>query len=709
MKSAKCTSRVQRSWSNVVSAAAMTALLLACGGGGGDSAPAVGAGPSTPPAAFRVTLDRSSVSFTFVAGVMVAPSEMLVATGTGTPPTQLYVAAIAEGAAIAPNIPLTLSGMTATARLQPRADLVPGDYEGRVLFLVCTDANCAQQVSGSPLTITYTVKVLDKLRPDSPLTVVTAETEPSKPLFGSVVINAPTGSPPFTWSAKARDSWVKVTRGQGSSGTSLEYEFDWGHISSMPNDFEQTAQIQLTTSRTSEAETVVGVRVRKALPTIETITPMILVARRTTRVVVRGHNFDGMVRLNERVQVTGGTSIGVARLSDKALLLDVVPDVPGEMTFRIGNAQSMMTLGGRAEVVPSREYDYFVLEAAGTKRSAVIDARTHDVYAANVERGLLQKLRCVSVGCGMDELPMPGLFDVGIHPNGVWLTATIRGTTDFVQRVAIPYMNVDITVPANGKVGGGDPLIGNGIANTNEGRAWIGTGDGTRNGISYFDVSAGKLVSVVPAASTEFPLAEGPWFSTPANGERLLAVFGTSSSDLHYLDASIGTLKRAAAGRPFRRTSSSDAGDRVLYDTDAVRDADFQLVGNLTLAPTDADYTLVGGAMSRDGCRAYLLGIGATARVFVFNTTTPSTAGPLFPMGSFDIADLPSCAPGPNCSTPAVIVKTAADSNTLFMIGNERFVVTPIPQAWRSASQLPQASNLRIQSAVKPQRWLAGQ
>lgn len=707
MEATNGTVRARRSLWNALGALVAAASLLACGGGG-DDAPAVGAGPSTPPAAFRVTLDRSAVSFTFVAGAIAVPSETLTATGTGTPPTQLYVGAIAEGPAIAPGIPMTLTGMTAQARLQPRADLAPGDYVGRVLFLVCTDVNCAQQVAGSPLTISYTVTVLSKVQSNSPLTLVTAETDPAKPLAGSVRIDAPAGSPAFTWTAKALDSWVKVTRAQGQSGTNLDYELDWAHVGPMPNEFEQTARIQLTTTRANEADTVIGVRVRKALPTIESVTPQALIVMRTTRVVVRGRNFEGLTQLAERVQVTGGTVVGAARLSDKALLVDVAPNLLGEMTFRVRNALSTPTNEGRAQIVAPREYDYSSLEAPGVKRSAVLDPSTHHVYAANVERGLLQKFYCASSGCNSEDLAMPGLFDVGIHPSGSWLTTTSRGATDVVHRVRIPFISIDIAVPVAGKVGGGDPLIGNGIATTNDGRAWIGVGDGVRNGLSYVDASAGNIVPVVPAGSAEFALAEGPWFSTPATGERLLTVLGAASSDLHYLDASVGTLKRATAAPRFRRTSSSDAGDRVLYDTDAVLDADFQLIGNLMLASTDTGYVKVGGAMSRDGRRAYVLAIGATARVFVFNTAMASPTAPLVPIGSFDIADLPSCAPGPACTAPAVIVKAAADSNTLFMVGNERLVVAPIPQQWRSAAPPLQALHLQAQPLVKAQRWSFG-
>lgn len=667
----------------VLAGVALSALV-GCGSGGGD-APAVGAGPSTSTSAFRVTLDRNSLSFTFAEGIIAAPIEILTAVGSGTPPTQLYVAAVTEGSALLPDIPLTLNGMTAQARVQPRADLAAGDYSGRVLFLVCTDVNCAQHVSGSPLTVSYSVKVLPKLQATAAVAIINAETDPTKPVVGSVRIDPPAGSPAFEWTAVTTDPFIRITRASGSSGTNLEYELDWAIINSMPNDFERSGVIQLITTRPNDSGPTVIVKARKALPHVVTVMPTTLVAMRVTRVIVRGGNFDALSKVAERVQVTGGTVQSATRISDKALAVDVAAHLLGEMTIRVGNAQGTETSATRIDVVPPREYDYSSLETPGIKRSAVLDPKTHHVYAANVEAGDLQKFRCSSVGCGMDSLAMPGIFDVGMYPRGNWLVTTSRAPYNVVQRIEAESLSIGLTAPLTPMAGGGDPHIGNGIPTTSDGRAWIGVGDGVRNGISTYEFGLGTLTPFVPASSIDFPLAEGPWFSAPGNGERLLTVFGANGSPpLHYLDASIGSLRSVGPGLTFRRTSSSDAGDRVLFDTRAVHDADLQLVGTLSISPHESDYALVGGALSRDGRRAYLLGAGAVPRIFVFDTSTPSAA-PLTPIGSFDAADFPSCKPGPACTVPAVIIKTAADGNTLFMVGNERFVVIPIPHVWRSA------------------------
>lgn len=682
---------------------AATMLIGGCGGGGGDSAPAVGGGPTTNASGFRVTLDRGSVSFTQVAGA-AAPAEVLTAVGTGTPPSQLYVGAVAEGPAIDPNITLTISGMTAQAALRPKSALTPGDYAGRVLFLVCTDVNCTQQVAGSPLAIAYSVKVLPSLDPPSPVIVVGAETDPAVPLKGSVRIEAPIGSAPFQWSAVSADSWLRVTRAVGASGTDLEYEVDWGSVRAMPNEFELTGSIRLMTTRPNEVAPVVAVRVRKALPTLEWATPATLVAMRTTRVVLRGRNFDGLASIANRVQITGGTLVAAARLSDKALLADIAPNLLGDMTIRVLNAQGTPTMEARAEVVPPREYDYSTFDTPGLKRSAVLDPATHAIFAANTEQQQIQKFRNSGVDWGMDALPFPNLFDIGLSRNGFWLVATSRPPNAALWNILPFSLQLASTTAVPGSLGGGDNAIGNGIPSTHDGRMWVGLGDGTRNGVAFYDPSMNKLDTLVPASGTTFPLAEGPWYSVAGNGERLLTMFGANGTpDMHYLDASEGTLKRAGTALSFRRTSSSDAGDRVLYDAGTVHDGNFNRIGLLSLAGETGSPVAVGGSLSRDGRRAYVLGVGSQPNpwVYVFDSSAFSLGPALLPIGRFEVPDAPSCRPGPACPAPWVIVLTAADSNTLFLVGNQRVVAQPIPLPLRSAGPPLQAIQLQAQPQAR--------
>lgn len=128
-------------------------LLSGCGGGGGDGGPE-GAGP----AGFRLTLDRSALTFNTIAG-NAPPTQTIVATWTGTPPDPVYVTATVEGTGIAPTIPVVIGQASATATVSVAAGLAEGTYTGQINFLACRDAACTQRVGGTPLSVSFTINV----------------------------------------------------------------------------------------------------------------------------------------------------------------------------------------------------------------------------------------------------------------------------------------------------------------------------------------------------------------------------------------------------------------------------------------------------------------------------------------------------------------------------------------------------------------------
>ena len=128
-------------------------LLSGCGGGGGDGGPQ-GASPS----GFRLSLDRSALTFNTTAG-NAPPTQTIVATWTGTPPDPLYVTATVEGTGIARSIPVVIGQSSATATVSVAAGLAAGIYTGQIDFLACQDAACAQRVGGTPLTVSFTINV----------------------------------------------------------------------------------------------------------------------------------------------------------------------------------------------------------------------------------------------------------------------------------------------------------------------------------------------------------------------------------------------------------------------------------------------------------------------------------------------------------------------------------------------------------------------
>jgi hypothetical protein len=667
----------------LVAVAMAAAFLIAGCGGGGDSAPAVGGGPTTNTSAFRVTLDRSSVAFSYVEGLAPVPIEILTAVGTGTPPSQLYVAATAAGTGIDAAVPVSINGLVAQATLRPQAGLAAGDYAGTIRFLVCTDVNCGNQVAGSPLTVGYTIKVLPPLTRENPTILVGGDKDPALPLSGTANVDAPAGSPDFTWTATSQTPWLRLTRNSGPRGTPVAFDIDWAHVLAMPNGASSVATILLSTSRPLEAPSAIAVTVRRSLPVLETATPYVLVAGRASRVIVRGTGFDGVAQPITRLAVSNAVVTAATKINDRALLVDLTPTAAGDLSVRMFNAQNVATAGTNAWVVPQREYAYHFQPGIWTARPAKLDPATNSVFAANPTDNLLMRWSYNGTAWVSTNQVSPSINGVGLSRDGRWVVATTEPPLAILRRYDSATLAVDVQHTDALPFGN---FGFNGIATTNDGRMWLGLGAGSRNGVRTYQPETNLFAVVIPSDSGAFPLGSGPWFAVARNGERLLTNFdaGSSSLRLHYLDASEGVMRPGPAGVQLFISSSSDHGERTLHSS-SVMDRALTRIATLALPFFENQaYLKVGGAMSADGRRAYELGIGVgpTARVYVYDTTSPAGAE-ILPMGHFELPHAVSCREVTVC-LPLTTVLASADGNTLFAVGPLGFQVIPIPTQYRS-------------------------
>jgi hypothetical protein len=178
-------------------------LLMSCGGGGGG-------GDDGGSQAFRVTLDRNSVSWTLLEGS--SPGGVTI-TGTANrePDGALFVAAIVENTggvnAIDPNIQVIINGLQARAHVFAAAGLAAGTYTGRILFLACSDPACNNRIGGTPLPVNFTVTVQPGVRatPGS----ITRTIESGNAVVEDVAITLGAGETSFTVDENA--SFVEIS------------------------------------------------------------------------------------------------------------------------------------------------------------------------------------------------------------------------------------------------------------------------------------------------------------------------------------------------------------------------------------------------------------------------------------------------------------------------------------------------------------------
>jgi len=184
-------------------------LLSGCGGGGGDGGPQ-GGGPSE----FRLSLDRSALTFSTTAG-NVPPTQTIVATWTGTPPDPVYVTATVEGTGIAPNIPVVIGQSSATATVSVSAGLAAGTYTGQINFLACRDAACAQRVGGAPLPVSFTINVAAGAGFVSPESLSYQHVSGnSLPMPRRLQVLSDAGA----WTAKSNAAWLRTSVSSGQGG-----------------------------------------------------------------------------------------------------------------------------------------------------------------------------------------------------------------------------------------------------------------------------------------------------------------------------------------------------------------------------------------------------------------------------------------------------------------------------------------------------------
>ncbi len=193
--------RATRAWLRRGAQALTVALALAgCGGGGGG-----GGGDSSPP--FVVTLNRSAIELTMLAG-SAPPTTQVLATGSGTLPSTLYVAAQVEGSGIDPAILGVFSGTQATFTMQAAPGLEPGTYTGRVLLLACSDPACNTRIGGTPLPVSYRVVVQPTLRASPPS--VSESVVGGATAVGRVRVGLPAGASSFSLAGTEGLPWVRT-------------------------------------------------------------------------------------------------------------------------------------------------------------------------------------------------------------------------------------------------------------------------------------------------------------------------------------------------------------------------------------------------------------------------------------------------------------------------------------------------------------------
>jgi hypothetical protein len=240
--------------------------------------------------------------------------------------------------------------------------------------------------------------------------------------------------------------------------------------------------------------------------------------------------------------------------------------------------------------------------------------------------------------------------------------------------------------------------------------------------MAYLPPGSLTPTTVTSAGSTGGLFFNGPWYAVSRDRERLIIVQTDGESPappMLYMNAADSVIRTNPAGLTASESISVDEqGDRVWFDTGTVRDGAFNLIGATTLPTVSGqpDYFTVGGVISPDGSRVYLLTYRSDAttnsttilpRVFVFDATTPQVN--LNVLGYFDLADYPGCVVTGNypytCTNERVVGAISLDGGTLFIAGGQSLLVVPVPTTLSVVSGVARTPAARKQHQLVTTPW----
>jgi len=648
---------------------AAAALLLGAGCGGG------GAGD------ISVRVDRTSLA---LVGEEHAPliEERLTFSLSGEPARTVYVDAGYQGEGLY-YVELLFQETTAQLRVVANTSLPPGNYAGTITAVACWDELCQSHLKGSPVRIPYTVElraVPALVRPPDQVVLVDALTTAPQ-LQGSAAVSLNVG-PARPWSASTAAGWLVLDTPTGQTGGALAWHVDLAALAALPSGADQVATVAITTGGAAPLTTQFQVTLQNRLPEVRFVTPGALLAGRAGRAWIRGAGFAGLSDEALAAMVAGLPGGVVTRVNDTAARLDVPAAPAGSYPVQVAAALGLTRRGGAVVLVDPVTYPAATLPLAGEKGGLLHDPVRRTLYYANLTDRSVHRLAFAAGAWTETSRPVAGVLELGLAPDGGVLVAAC--TDGSIHRLDPDTLEELDAVKPFGALH--EFTLRLGLPVTNDGRVWLTVGGSGWNAVWTYDLVTGAVAQ--PSFTGVFTSFHGgPWASVSRDGERLVMAQSGSISPAPatiYLDASQGAFHTNPAGLTFwYEAAQSDDGRRLMLHGRDVLDRDFAPIGSVALP---ADTMARGSVLSPDGDRAYQLLAsyypsfpGALpARVVVYDTSAVPGGGASLPVvGTIAVEHDVTCEVE-SCYGRAAGVVTP-DGQTLFLVGNERLLVVPLP------------------------------
>lgn len=624
------------------------------------------------------------------------PYTITVRPGLKPSATSLNLAAVESGASSpatitftppAPNASVTaridytggqsgwLSAQVSGTSLQVQASasgLPAGNYQANVLL--------SAPLSGQTVTIPVRLTVGSGLTVPEQAAIKIDNAVSTQQLRGNIMLSLAPGASATTWTATSDQPWLKLASASGSFATQPAWTIDTAAFAGLANNSHHIAKVQISTNSSLPARTYT-LDVHKALAEIKGLDALALLAGQSGDVLVYGNGFSTLASGLDAVSVNGVQPGSASVLDDKVLRISLPTMQAGRYMVTLKSASGLSTPGKQIVVTGRDTYTYQTLDTEGLKSVVVWDAVSKSAFVLNST--LKSVMRYASVN-GRFQLVTTRSFPI---VTGIGMTAdhsalVLQSGYGTVYKLSPTDLSTLATFTPSTWSGGGDmfttPLTIMGDNRLMHSSGWV-------------DLDTGAISPVEMSNPNASYFGVANWGAVSGNGMRMIrpdSGLYSPSGPMTRTDVSSGkfAIYKTDMSPFFYRYAVNHDG--TVWDLEGtVVDFDLNVRGRVTLPD---GWLSNQGVMSRDGTRLYRYAQSESSavkpRIYVFDTSRAVTTTVNLPIvGYIEFADLPNCPYSSRsgyyegCYTFNSSIAISDDGNALFIAGDRKFVVVPIP------------------------------
>jgi hypothetical protein len=595
---------------------------------------------------------QANVTFGAVSAQPSLPTPLSVPIATENGLTVPYASAVTYGPGASGWLVTTGTSAPGTLSIAPSTtNLAPGTYTATVTL---TPSSGAAAVT---IGATYT------------LTAAALSTNPASVAFSidgastatSTYLNRTAGTsstgPALAWTASSSVPWLTVTP-TGNSGDTATLSLVPAELQALDSGaLPATVTFTYSGAYVTNAVRSLPVTLNLALPKVNYVAPYVALAGTSEPVTIRGNGFLGAAGQNVMFGSSSESSYKV--VSDTEIRVNHPALTAGTFAASVSNQLGLNRTRANLVVADASAFAYAAVATSVTGDRLIYDAERRAVYVNGSDR--LQRFRLVSGTWSADSLSIASLRDIALTPDGREIIAISTSTLYHIDPVALTVID---TKPLSSTVVGAAGLHDFfRIAMPNDGNALVILGDQWTIANRY------NVLTKSFAGVNGWPTIYSARPTSSADGSRILIrPFGLSPPPhMYYLDVSSGQFVETAAPSGAYYASYDRIGMNSLVGT---------TVYDMSFAPLGSTNNLNFGVISPRGGRGYGFVPGAPAggTLHVYDLKSPSGGG--FAEIGTGIA-VPDSPGGVFYTYPMLGI--ASDGGAVFVIGNQHFIVQPVP------------------------------